>query len=71
MIDEDNERYDNDVEEDSNLTHVAVVPQEPDPVLPRVKIAAQAINQIIFTILLSIPGVDPSPDTIDKGPYGS
>jgi hypothetical protein len=26
---------------------------------------------MIFTILLSIPGVDPQPDTIDKRPFGS
>jgi hypothetical protein len=44
MIDEDNEQYDNAVEKDPNLTHVAVVSQEPDPVLPRVKISAQTIN---------------------------
>jgi hypothetical protein len=70
-IDEDNERYDNAVEEDPNLTHVAVVSQEPYPVHPRIKISAQTINQMIRTMLLSIPGVDPQPDTIDKGPFGS
>jgi hypothetical protein len=64
MIDEDNERYDNAVEEDPNLTHVAVVSQESYPVLPRIKISAQTIKRMI-------PGVNLQPDTSDKGPFGS
>eukprot|EP00962_Isochrysis_galbana_P009030 scaffold2507_cov122-Isochrysis_galbana.AAC.21 len=60
-----------DAEEDENITHMAVVTQEPPPGVARVKIPAQSMNQRIFTILLSsIAGVDAQPDTLDKGPYG-
>eukprot|EP00962_Isochrysis_galbana_P021056 scaffold6194_cov131-Isochrysis_galbana.AAC.4 len=59
-----------DAEEDENITHMAVVTQEPPPGVARVKIPAQSMNQRIFTILLSsIAGVDAQPDTLDKGPY--
>eukprot|EP00962_Isochrysis_galbana_P007054 scaffold1896_cov121-Isochrysis_galbana.AAC.21 len=40
-------------EEDENITHMAVVTQEPPPGVARVKIPAQSMNQRIFTILLS------------------
>eukprot|EP00962_Isochrysis_galbana_P040975 scaffold14925_cov97-Isochrysis_galbana.AAC.2 len=67
----DDPDIDIDAEEDENITHMAVVTQEPPPGVPRIKISAQSMNQRIFTILLSsIAGVDAQPDTLDKGPYG-
>jgi hypothetical protein len=60
-----------DAQEDENITHTAVVSQEPLPgTTNRIKIPAHIMNQRVFSILLTIPGVDAQPDTIDKGPYG-
>jgi hypothetical protein len=50
--------------------HTAVVSQEPLPgTTNRIKILAHIMNQRVFSILLTIRGVDAQPDTIDKGPY--
>jgi hypothetical protein len=59
-----------DAQEDENITHTAVVSQEPLPgTTNRIKILAHIMNQRVFSILLTIRGVDAQPDTIDKGPY--
>eukprot|EP00962_Isochrysis_galbana_P019354 scaffold5640_cov136-Isochrysis_galbana.AAC.1 len=59
-----------DAEEDENITHMAVVTQEPPPGVARVKIPAQSMNQRIFTILYSraSPASTPNPTLSTRGP---